>query len=256
MKLKTYIRNLKQYVKMGGVVYMNITNIDPKKRFDGKKIFIVNGCNTFGIDLALRFEKEGAKVLISGCEENSIKGTKNRLNSENIKLVKIDTSDYDNISNHINEVITKYDDFNIFINNTKEDDIEFMDITEDYWNKIISIYNKEIFFICQEEGSYLYKLEKGGKIINIPRVNICEPKFTPQFAAIYGMDCMTKGLAKQLADKDITVNCVEPKIITQSKAKCNITENIINVTMFLASDCANNITGQTISVNGVFCKNG
>ena len=109
--------------------------------------------------------------------------------------------------------------------------------------------------------------EKKGKIINISSIwgevgASCDVHYSTAKAGVIGF---TKALAKDMALSNIQVNCIAPGIIdTEMNAQFNLEElkeevpsgkigtpkDIANMTLFLASDKADYITGQTIGVNG------
>ncbi len=147
----------------------------------------------------------------------------------------------------------------------------FTDITEDDWRRMFAVDVDGVFRCCQCALPHMIH-EKSGCIINIASIwgeigASCEVHYSAAKAAIIGL---TKALAKELGPSHIRVNCVSPGVIdTEMNAMfdketmrdlCESTplgrigspEDIAAAVSFLASDAASFITGQTLSVNGLF----
>ena len=147
----------------------------------------------------------------------------------------------------------------------------FTDITEDDWRRMFAVDVYGVFRCCQCALPHMIH-EKSGCIINIASIwgeigASCEVHYSAAKAAVIGL---TKALAKELGPSHIRVNCVSPGVIdTEMNAMfdketmrdlCESTplgrigspEDIAAAVSFLASDAASFITGQTLSVNGLF----
>ena len=147
----------------------------------------------------------------------------------------------------------------------------FTDITEDDWRRMFAVDVDGVFRCCQCALPHMIH-EKSGCIINIASIwgeigASCEVHYSAAKAAVIGL---TKALANELGPSHIRVNCVSPGVIdTEMNAMfdketmrdlCESTplgrigspEDIAAAVSFLASDAASFITGQTLSVNGLF----
>ena len=147
----------------------------------------------------------------------------------------------------------------------------FTDITEDDWRRMFAVDVDGVFRCCQCALPHMIH-EKSGCIINIASIwgeigASCEVHYSAANAAVIGL---TKALAKELGPSHIRVNCVSPGVIdTEMNAMfdeetmrelCESTplgrigspEDIAAAVSFLASDAASVLTGQTLSVNGLF----
>lgn len=147
----------------------------------------------------------------------------------------------------------------------------FTDITEDDWRRMFAVDVDGVFRCCQCALPHMIH-EKSGCIINIASIwgeigASCEVHYSAAKAAVIGL---TKALAKELGPSHIRVNCVSPGVIdTEMNAMfdketmrdlCESTplgrigspEDIAAAVSFLASDAASFITGQILSVNGLF----
>jgi len=158
----------------------------------------------------------------------------------------------------------------VIINNAGISQIKmFSDITEDDWDRVMDVNMKGTFLVTQ---SFLPDLisKKKGKIINISSIwgetgASCEVHYSASKSAMIGF---TKALAKELGLSGICVNAVCPGVI-ETEMNASLGEDVINELkdeiplaqigtcsdvakscLFLASDAADYITGQVLSVNG------
>ena len=163
----------------------------------------------------------------------------------------------------IHEIIKDIKNVDILINNAgiiiRKDFLEFTD--EDY-NRIMYINIKGMFFVCQEIIPFMLKQEYG-RIINISSVGgqIGGTQSVPYAISKAGVISLTRSLSNLYASKNILTNCIAPAIIETDMTigdKTDITKipigrkgtpkDISKVCLMLAE--TEYITGQTIGVNG------
>jgi len=146
----------------------------------------------------------------------------------------------------------------------------FFDVTQDDWDKILNIDLKSGFF-CSQTAARFMQRQGGGKIIFIGSVHsrASIPLFAPYCASKGGMEALVRQLAIELAPDQINVNCVSPGLIEVESyykdfpwyrredfarqvpiGRVGFPEDIAALVVFLASDQASFITGQTIFVDG------
>ena len=142
-------------------------------------------------------------------------------------------------------------------------------LTEENWKKVIDVNLTSTFLMCKFSIKKMLK-NKFGRIINITSIvghtgNLGQANYAASKAGIIGF---SKSLAIEYAKKNININCVSPGFIkTEMTEKINDEfkklliskipsgdlgsgEDVSNSVVFLASDMANYITGETIHVNG------
>lgn len=145
----------------------------------------------------------------------------------------------------------------------------FCDITEEDWDRMFDINVKGIFRAVKAFLPGMIS-RKSGKIINVASIwgetgASCEVHYSASKAAVIGL---TKALAKEVSLSGITVNCVSPGMIESPMnghlTREEVTEiekeiplgrqgtprDVANAMLFLASDMADYMTGQVISVSG------
>ena len=147
----------------------------------------------------------------------------------------------------------------------------FTDITDDEWKKTIGVNLDAVFYCCKNALPHMIR-QKSGAIINISSMwgevgASCEVHYSASKAGVIGL---TKALAKEVAPSGVRVNCIAPgvimtdmmsdyddKTINELKdetplGRLGTPEDIAAAALFLASDDASFITGQTLGVNGGF----
>lgn len=270
-KIKIYLTNLLKYIKEGGVVYAKVAFVQPNQQFVGKNILVTGGSSGIGLEIAKQFLAEGAKVIITGRNMKRLEEVKESLNNENLCICQWNVADVASIPSKLEEVLSKVKEIDVFVNNAGVYEYDSWDrIGEEMYDRVTNINEKGLFFMCQAEGEYFKINNKPGKIINIVSVFGLISSFDPYAVSKWGAHCITKGLAKELAKDHILVNGIAPgsvvtNILPEFKGKnveqnaytsfhltkrYTLVEEIAALTLFLASDSANNIVGQVIAVDG------
>lgn len=127
---------------------------------------------------------------------------------------------------------------------------------------------KAVFFMCKKAVSYFMQINgsKGGKILNISSLSAQQSSTDPYYISKTGVDAITRGFAKKYASNNIIVNAIAPGYCASSvnymdiskNAYCSenankriiIPEEIAELAIFMLSDAANGIIGQTILCDG------
>lgn len=243
-------------------------------RFNLKnKIAIVTGASQ-GIGKIIAFElaKSGAHVVCISRNKKAIESTVDEITQNNGKASSFpcDVSDSDAFMKIILEIIEKNDKIDILVNNAgiTRDSILVRMSNED-WDDVINTNLKGAFSCTKAVMRYMMK-NKFGRIINITSIvgltgNAGQANYAASKAGLIGM---TKSIAKEVASRGITANCIAPgwietsmtdilneevknKLLSQIPVgKIGSPDDIANTVIFLASDEAGYITGQTITVDG------
>ncbi|MGY8780833.1 MAG: 3-oxoacyl-[acyl-carrier-protein] reductase [Fidelibacterota bacterium] len=238
-----------------------------------KKVAIVTGASRgIGKAMAKTFAKAGAHVVCVSRIEDTLKTVSSSINANggSASFFPCDVSNFDTFQNLIKDTTDKYGTVDILVNNagvTRDDLI--MRMSEDDWNTVININLKGAFNGIKAATRTMIK-QRSGRIINISSVvgltgNPGQANYAASKAGLIGL---SKSIAKELASRGITVNCIAPGYIATDMTD-NITDqakdllhsqiplgrtgspdDIASTALFLASDEAGYITGQTFTVDG------
>ena len=178
----------------------------------GKTAIITGGAQGFGLDIAKRFLKSGAKVIIWDIDEKELKNVVNVVNDSNLSYSVVDVSNFKNVKDTVDKVV-KSSNIDILINNAgiTGSTSSLWDYDVDEWNKIVQINLIGTFNCCKFVVPHMIK-NNYGRIVNVASVagkdgNANASAYSSAKAGAIGL---TKSLGKELADKNIAVNAVTP----------------------------------------------
>ena len=180
--------------------------------FKDRTAVITGGAQGFGLDIAKRFLKSGAKVIIWDNDEKLLKSTVAEIKNPNLDYRIVDVSNFTQIEKIVLE-ITATNDIDILINNAgiTGSTSTLWEYDVDEWNKIIQINLMGTFNCCKCIVPNMIK-NNYGRIVNVASVagkdgNANASAYSSAKAGAIGL---TKSLGKELADKNIAVNAVTP----------------------------------------------
>jgi 3-oxoacyl-[acyl-carrier protein] reductase len=180
--------------------------------FENRTAVITGGAQGFGLDIAKRFLKSGAKVIIWDIDEKLLKSTVAEIKNPNLDYRAVDVSNFTQIEKTVLE-ITATNNIDILINNAgiTGSTSSLWEYDVDEWNKIIQINLMGTFNCCKCIVPNMIK-NNYGRIVNVASVagkdgNANASAYSSAKAGAIGL---TKSLGKELADKNIAVNAVTP----------------------------------------------
>ena len=237
------------------------------------KIAIVTGASQgIGETIAVEMAKSGANVFCLARNKNALDSTINKIlsNGDKASAYSCDISDNEQFNNIVTDIFKEYGSIDILVNNAGiTNDTLLMRMSDDQWDSVLNINLKGSFTCTRSVIKYMMK-KKSGRIINITSIvgltgNAGQANYAASKAGLIGM---TKSIAKEVASRGITANCVAPgwietamteqlsddvknKFLSQiPTGKIGYPKDIANTVIFLASKEAEYITGQTITVDG------
>ena len=239
------------------------------KIMENKKIIVTGATGGIGNSIVKLLYENGAKILATGTRTEKLEKLKSEFKS--LEILGFDISKNDKIEEFIENATSQLGGgLDCIINNagTTKDNLAIR-MNNDEWNKVIDINLTSTFLLCKFAIKKMLK-KKFGKIINISSVvghtgNLGQANYTASKA---GIIAMSKSLALEYAKKNININCISPGFIKTDmtdkidekfkeaiiskipSARLGEPKDIANVVLFLASDQANYINGETIHVNG------
>ena len=244
-------------------------------KLENKVVIVTGGAMGNGLGIVKVFLKEGAKVAILDYDEK-LKETLENLNSEKVIGYNVDIRDVNKVNEIIKNINSKWGNIDILVNNAGVCRLKpFMEMTDELRDFHFDINIKGTWNVTKATLPYMEK----GSIINLSSVtgpmvaDSGEVAYATTKAALIGF---TKGLAAELANKNIRVNAIMPGYImtpmVENMAKETNEENpksvidgianaipmkrlgtieeLGNLAAFLASDESSYITAQGIVIDG------
>lgn len=244
-------------------------------KLENKVAIVTGGAMGNGLGIVKVFLKEGAKVAILDYDEK-LKETLENLNSEKVIGYNVDIRDVNKVNEIIKNINSKWGNIDILVNNAGVCRLKpFMEMTDELRNFHFDINIKGTWNVTKATLPYMEK----GSIINLSSVtgsmvaDSGEVAYATTKAALIGF---TKGLAAELANKNIRVNAIMPGYImtpmVENMAKETNEENpksvidgianaipmkrlgtieeLGNLAAFLASEESSYITAQGIVIDG------
>jgi len=174
---------------------------------------ITGGAQGFGFSIAERFIQSGATVIIWDLDEDAAKEAKEKLKSDNLSYQILDVTNPDQIDQNLKVIENKFNKIDIFINNAGIAGLNttVAEYPLDEWKKVINLNLNSVFYCCKAIVPIMEK-NNYGRIVNISSIAGKEgnPNASAYSTSKAGVIGLTKSLGKELAQKNIAVNCVTP----------------------------------------------
>ena len=181
--------------------------------FKNRVAIITGGAQGFGLAISKRIIQSGGKVVIWDIDENAINSALNEISSENLSFKKVDVTNFIEIEKALLETENELGKIDIFVNNAGITGMnaKVWDYPLDEWKKVIELDLNSTFYCCKAVVPHMIK-NNYGRIVNIASIAGKEgnPNASAYSTAKAGVIGLTKSLGKELADKNIAVNCVTP----------------------------------------------
>ncbi|MEL6373354.1 MAG: 3-oxoacyl-[acyl-carrier-protein] reductase [Pseudomonadota bacterium] len=235
----------------------------------GKGALVTGATGGIGGAVAKVLHDAGATVVLSGRRADVLEQLAGEL-GERAHVVACDLADRAAVAKLAGEAEGKLGTLDILVNNAglTKDNL-FMRMTDEEWDQVIAVDLTSAFTLCRAALRNMMR-RRTGRIVNITSISgvIGNPGQANYAAAKAGMVGMTKSLAREVATRGITANCIAPGFIKtamtdalnekQVEAIAQVIpagtfgtpEDIAAAVRYLASDEANYVTGQTLHING------
>jgi 3-oxoacyl-[acyl-carrier protein] reductase len=241
-------------------------------RMKDKIVVITGAARGIGYSIAEVFGREGGIVIVLDLFQDAVDQAVAQLKKMGYTSdgYAVNVTDSTAVEEVVSRIITKYERIDILINNagiTKDNLI--LRMKEEEWDAVLSVNLKGAFICTQKISRHMLK-QRSGSIINMASViglmgNLGQANYA---ASKGGLIAFTKSCAKEFASRQIRVNAVAPGFIQTEMTthlpadvvakyaesiplnKMGTPEDVANACLFLASNEAEYITGQTIQVDG------
>jgi galactose dehydrogenase len=240
---------------------------------EGACVFITGGGAGIGAELTASFLRQGARVAFVGrTDASEFVAEMAEAHGNRPLFVQADISDIFELRRAIDCAVQAHGPIAILINNAANDQRhETLEVTEEYWNRNLSINLDAYFFACQAVIPGM-KSAGGGAIVNMTSISYMmgNTGYTAYTTSNAGITGMTRSLAREFGPDGIRVNALAPGWVLTEKQlnqwatpealaahmdrQCVkrhlVPEDIAGPALFLASAASGMITGQTLAVDG------
>ena len=271
-KIVDKLKNFKHYIEYGGITHITVNQVSLGNSLKGKRILISGGGTGIGYAIAIKAVNEGASVVIAGRHIDKLEDAVRTIDNQNVFPLQMDISNISEIKDRIDEaekILGGKTD--ILVNNAGTyARTHFPNVREEDWDKVYDTNSKGTFFLIQEickrwEGNSRSSIKK---IINITSQGAFVGANNAYRMSKWDIRGLTKYLGQTVSSEGILVNSIAPGLVMtdmQPKFKeqgdnyyTNLNrlhrlakpEEIAELAIFLMSDAANFIVGQTILCDG------
>ncbi len=243
--------------------------------FTGKTVLVTGASSGIGKETAKALAAAGAELMITSRRENELVKIKNEFPGVKISVCPGDITDESFSSNLIDKTINTFGKLDILINSAgiiESGSIENTSLKD--WDYMMNINVRSVFLLCQAATQYLLKTR--GNIVNVSSVTGIRsfPGILAYCTSKAAVDQFTRCAALDLAPKGVRVNAVNPGVTitnlhraggmdepayanflehsktTHPLGRAGDAKEIAGLIMFLASEKAGWITGETVSIDG------
>lgn len=235
----------------------------------GKKALVTGATGGIGTEIANKLHAAGATVAVSGTRVEKLNELASSL-GDRVHVLPCDLKDRSAVTALAAQAEESLGQVDILVNNAgiTRDNL-FLRMSDEEWDDVIAVNLTSVFVLIRGCLRSMMR-RRSGRIINIASIsgvmgNPGQPNYAASKAGLVGM---TKSLAREVSSRGITVNCIAPGFIqtpmtdalTEKQVEAvagaipagrfGSPEDIAAAAVFLASDEANYITGETVHVNG------
>lgn len=238
-------------------------------RLKGKTVLITGASRNMGRVAAIAFAREGANLAIcTSTKMTELRQVADEVRALGVKVVaeRCDVADKDAVTAFVKTVQGELGSVHVALNNAvyRGKESPLLEEGDEAWERNFAVNLTGPRNICRAVLPFMIK-QRWGRIINFSGIAPFLGSSTSKGMAKLGIIGLTRGLAREFADHEITANCIAPGTIdverdafqkpkplraTQPIGRMGKPQEVVSLMLYLASEDAAFITGQCYMVNG------
>jgi 3-oxoacyl-[acyl-carrier protein] reductase len=245
-------------------------------RLSGRTAIVTGGAGGIGRAIAERFAREGANVVVSGPSADRARATAEAIERDTDGArtagIAADVAEYGDVERLVQETLARFGRLDVMVNGASVGAAgPAAEIEPAEWREVIDVGLTGTFFGAQVAAKRMIEQGDGGAILNLSSMTgeVGFPRQAPCGAASGGVDSLTRTLAGEWADHDITVNALAPGFVAADvegrvriggtsdlevrertpMARCGSLEEMAECALFLVAG-DNYVTGQVLDADG------
>jgi NAD(P)-dependent dehydrogenase (short-subunit alcohol dehydrogenase family) len=241
------------------------------ERFAGKRVLVTGGATGIGRATVLAFAREGAQVVASGRREDRLRALQDESGDPDVHALVADVGSPLSCRQMVAGAIELLGGLDVLVNNAGVSYMEpFLEATEERWRETIDVNLSAPFYASQAAAAHMVD-HGGGAIVNVASIDafVAESPSAHYMASKAGLVNLTRSIAFELGHRGVRCNAVCPghtrTPMTEGEWTAGFRENYLrripmrrfaepgeqaSVVLFLASDEASYVNGETITVDG------
>ena len=241
----------------------------------GKTALVTGSSGGLGLAMARGLAEAGARVVLNGRDGTKLAATAKAFEAEGRRVLTraFDVADEAAVRRAFERFDAEGVDIDILVNNAGVQLRKpMLDLTTDEWTRVLDVHLTAAFQVGREAARRMIARGRGGKIINIGSLmsEVARPTIAPYAAAKGGMKMLTRSMAAEWAQHNIQANAIGPGYIATEMNRALLEdpkfddwvkgrtpsgrwgrpEDLVGVTIFLASAASDYINGQIVYVDG------
>ncbi len=270
MKKSSLLYFLRRYIKGFQHHSVSVENVvlPPSEILKGKTALITGASRGIGLAIAKQYIDAGANVIGVAKHDATLRDAKEKLGAH-FEYIICDLSDTTQLEQCFKKALIVNPAIDILVNAAgikNGQDERFWDFTGEDFDYAISVNTKAPFFLCRDAITHYLARKTKGYIVNIIGIKGSIGEGSPYSISKFGLNGMTKGLARRFASDNIIINGISPGA-TMTDTNMSIFEGnyyhtqtpnmrmanpqeIANIALFLVSGMADNMIGAIITSDG------
>lgn len=245
----------------------------PDHEFRGKVAVVTGAGIGIGFEICRSLAREGAQVILNDLDEEVANNAADRVRAAGgiCQAIAGDASDPKFVESLVDQTVKQFGSIHIAIANAGITTYgDFLEYSPEKFQKLVNLNLQGSFFLAQAAARRIKSQNTGGRILFMSSVtgHQSHPYLIPYGMTKAALRMLAKGLVGELSQYGITVNAISPGAVLTERTtgddptfekgwsetipmgRVATVEDIANAALFLASDKAQHITGQTLLVDG------